>query len=527
MPMPVARTIPAFLDEFALKHADREALVGSGQRYTFAALRDRVRELARGLAAIGVRHGDKVAILMGNRPEWVLMDLAVLSLGAVMVGVNTWSSTRELEYVLAQSDTTVLVTANRFLKSDYLAQLEELRPWPEKLPSLRHVIVVGEGVRPDMMTFAEFVAAGATVPHDDVRARAAPVAPEDLAYLLYTSGSTAKPKGVMLLQRPLIENLHGIGERLGIEAGDRLWLVISLFWGLGCSNALFAALTHGACVVLQESFEPTEALRLMEAERCTVFYGTGNIVQALLDHPDFARRDLSALRKGATIGNPGHMRRIMRDFLPMACQIYGLTETYGNCAIGDWRDPDEVRATSIGRVLPGTRFRLVDPDTGAVLPGAGTGELRVKGHVTPGYYKDPERTAAAFDEHGWFMTGDLCHIDADGRLGFRARIKEMLKTGGINVSPAEVQDVLQRHPAVDQAHVVGLPDEARGEIVAAVVVLKRGAAAGETELLAHCRAEMAAYKVPRRLRIVEAVDLPLTVTGKLQKNRLHTFFADE
>ena len=186
----------------------------------------------------------------------------------------------------------------------------------------------------------------------------------------------------MLLHRPLVDNLHGIGERLGIDAGDRLWLVISLFWGLGCSNALFAAFTHGAAIVLQESFEPAEALRIMEAERCTVFYGTGNIVQALMEHPDFPTSDLSALRRGATIGTPDQMRRVIRDFLPLACQIFGLTETYGNCAVGEWRDHDEVRATSVGRVLPGSFFRVVDQESGVAMA-AGTGELRIKRHVTP------------------------------------------------------------------------------------------------------------------------------------------------
>ena len=523
MAMPAARTIPQLIDELAARFPDRDALIDGGRRFTFATMRDRVEDIARGLVALGVGRGDKVAILMGNRAEWVLTDLAILSLGAVMVGVNTWSTTRELDYVLNQSDTCVLVTGDRFLKSDYLAQLDELRPWSATLPQLRHVVVVGGGTRPDMIGFDAMVAAGAAVPREEVRTRAAAVLPEDLAYLLYTSGSTARPKGVMLLQRPLIENLYGIGARLGIDETDRLWLVISLFWGLGCSNALFAAFTHGACVVLQESFEPAAALRIMEAERCTVFYGTGNIVQALLEHPDFAARDLSALRKGATIGTPDQMRRVMRDLLPQACQIFGLTETYGNCAVGDWRDPDEVRATAVGRVLPGSAFRIVDVETGDVRE-SGTGELRVKGHVTPGYYKDPERTAEAFDAEGWFRTGDLSHIDEDGRLHFRTRLKEMLKTGGINVSPAEVQDVLLQHPAVEQAHVVGLPDEARGEIVAAVIVLKRGAPADEAGLAAHCREALAAYKVPRRFRIVESTELPLTVTGKLQRNRLHMLF---
>ncbi|MBS0638303.1 MAG: AMP-binding protein [Acetobacteraceae bacterium] len=524
MPMPTGRTIPAFLDEFAVKYPDRQALVDGDRSWTFRTLRDRVHELARGLIALGVRKGEKVAILMGNKAEWVLMDFAITAIGAVMVGVNTWSTARELEYVLSHSDTTVLIASDRFLKADYLALLDELRPWPETLPLLRHVIIVGAAARPDMMTFAAFEMAGAGVAPEAVRERAADVTPEDMAYILYTSGSTSRPKGVMILHRPLIENLYNIGERLGIDDTDRLWLAISLFWGLGCENALFAALTHGACVVLQESFDAAEALHIMEKERCSVLYATPNMVQALLDHPDFARRDINAMRKGATIGTPEQMLRVMRDLLPNACQIFGLTETYGNCAVTDWRDPDELRARTTGRVLPGTQFRIVDPETGAVLPPETTGELRVKGYVTPGYYKDPERTTEAFDADGFFRTGDYCQLDAGGNLLFRGRLKEMLKTGGINVAPMEVEEILQLHPAVEQAHVIGLPDPERDEIVAAVVVRHSGADVTEAELLMHCRHHMAAYKVPRRLVFAQHAQLPLTVTGKLQKNQLHTLF---
>jgi fatty-acyl-CoA synthase len=522
MGMPVGRTIPAFLDEFAAKFPDKQALVDGDRSFSFRTLSDRVQHLACSLLALGVKKGDKVAILMGNRAEWILMDFAVTTIGAVMVGVNTWSTTRELEYVLSHSDTTVLITVDRFLRSNFLAQLDELRPWSKTLPLLRHIIVVGDDSRPDMKSFAAFDAMGAGVSPDAIRAT--DVVPEDLAYILYTSGSTARPKGVMILHRGLIENLYNIGERLGFDQNDRLWLAISLFWGLGCENALFAALTHGSCVVLQEPFDAGEALRIMEKERCTALYATPNMIQALIEHPDFARRDIATMRKGATIGAPDQMLRVMRDLIPHACQIFGLTETYGNCAVGDWRDPDDLRARTTGRVMPGTEFRIVDPQTEAVLTNGLTGELRVKGYVTPGYYKDPERTADSFDADGFFRTGDYCQIDADGNLTFRGRLKEMLKTGGINVTPMEVEEILMLHPGVDQAHVIGLPDTERDEIVAAVVVRRPGAGVSEQELLAHCRKEMAVYKVPRRLIFVDTTDLPLTVTGKLQKNRLNTLF---
>jgi fatty-acyl-CoA synthase len=524
MDMPAARTIPALLDELAERYPEREAVVDRDRHFTFRALRDQAVELARDLIALGVQPTDKVAILMGNRAEWLLMDFAITMIGGILVAVNTWSTARELAYVLSHSDATVLVTVDRYLKADYLVMLDELRPWPAGMPLLRQVIVMGADSRPDMLQFDRFAGSGRAVSVEDVRARAAAVRPEDVAYILYTSGSTSRPKGVLIQHRGLIENMWGIGERLGLDADDRLWLAVSLFWGLGCENALFAMMTHGGCVVLQESFDASEALRLIEAERCSVLYGTPNMVQALMEHADAARYDLSTLRKGATIGTPEQMRRVMRNLLPGACQIYGLTETYGNCAVADVRGPREERATTCGRALPGNEIRIVDCETGTVLPAGSTGEIRVKGYVTIGYYKDPERTAASFDADGFFMTGDLGLIDADGNVSFRGRIKEMLKTGGINVAPAEIEDILQQHEAVEQAYVVGLPDPVRDEIVAAVVVLKLDATAEVADMLLHCRRQMAAYKVPRRLRIVSAAELPLTVTGKVQKNRLGKLF---
>jgi fatty-acyl-CoA synthase len=524
MEAPSAKTIPALLDELVLRYPDRDALVDGDRRFTYRELRDRAHDLARDLVALGVQPGDKVAILMGNRAEWLLMDFAIQLAGAVMVGINTWATARELEFLLGHSDSTVLITADRFLKSDFLGLLDELRPWSTRLPKLRHVIVVGTGTRPDTIPFAHFAGSGEAIPAAEIIARAAAVQPDDIAYILYTSGSTSRPKGVTLVHRGLIENMWGIGERLGLNDSDRLWLGISLFWGLGCENALFAALTHATCIVLQEYFEPSEALRLLEAERITTLYGTPNMVQALLEHPNFVRTNVTTVRKGATIGSPEQMRRVMHDLIPGACQIYGLTESYGNSAVGDHSQSATIRATTVGRPLPNTEIRLIDIETGTIVAPGAVGEIRIKGYVTPGYYNDPERTAAAFDENGFFITGDLGQFDEEGNLSFRGRIKEMLKTGGINVAPAEIEEILHLHPAVEQAHVFGLPDALRDEIVAAAIVLKPGSTADEAELLAHCRTHMAAYKIPRALRIVHSINLPLTVTGKLQKNRLSELF---
>jgi fatty-acyl-CoA synthase len=520
---PSSRTIPDLIDELAQRYPEREALVGGDKRYTYRQLRAEVRRLARALHDLGVRRGDKVAILMGNRTEWLIADFAITLLGGVMVGVNTWATARELEHILSHSDTRLLFCVARYLKYDYAAVLSELQP---KLPQLERIVCVGDSGRADWLSYDDVMSKGNSVEEKAIDAAQRAVRPEDMAYLLYTSGSTALPKGVQIQHYALIENMWQIGERQHVTEHDRLWLAVSLFWGLGCENALFNLLTHGGCVVLQEHFDAGEALALIERERCTVFYGTPNMAQALHEHPDRPRRDLSSLRGGATIGTPEQIMRVVELGAREICNIYGLTETYGNCNVADAADPLEKRIANVGRPLVGVDQRIVDPETGKVLPSGEVGEIRVKGYVTSGYYKDPERTAEAFDENGYFRTGDFGCLDADGYLHFRGRIKEMVKTGGINVAPIEVEEVLMSHPAVQAAFVTGVPDPVQDELLAAVIVRKNGAALSEREVSEYCRKVLAAYKVPRLIRFVAEEELPLTTTGKVQKNRLAaTFFS--
>src|SRR5262244_2779701 len=414
--MPTSRTIPSLLDELATRFPAREALVGCGQRYTYAALREEVRAFAKGLHALGVRKGEMVAILMGNKPEWVIADLAICSLGAIMVAVNTWVTTRELGYVLAHSDASTLIASDHFLRYDYFAMLDDLEPLAHSTPRLELIIHVGARAYPGSISFHEVSARGRTVPDTEIERAARAIDPKDVAYLLDTSGSTSTPKGVQLQHYALIENMWQIGERMHATEHDRLWLAVSLFWGLGCENALFNLLTHGGCVVLQERFDAGEALALIERERCTMFYGTPNMAQALHEHPDRTRRDLSSLRGGATIGTPEQIMRVVELGARDICNIYGLTETYGNCNVTDAAEPLAKRLTTVGRPLAGVDQRIVDPETERVLAAGQVGEIRVKGYVTIGYYKDPARTAESFDAHGYFRTGDLGWMDADGAL---------------------------------------------------------------------------------------------------------------
>lgn len=517
---PKARTIPNLIDELAERSPEREALVGGGQRFTYRQLRAEVRRLARALHALGVRRGDKVAILMGNRPEWLLADFAITLLGAVMVGVNTWATARELEHILGHSDTRFLVTVSRFLKHDYASVLGSLQP---KLPGLEKIVCVGGG---GLAEWTPYEALFANLSDESaIDAAQAAVEPADMAYLLYTSGSTSMPKGVQIQHYALIENMWQIGERQAVTEKDRLWLAVSLFWGLGCENALFNLLTHGGCIVLQEHFDAAEALRLIEAERCTILYATPNIVQALCEHPDRPGRDVASLRSGAIIGTPEQIQMAVDLGAREICNVYGLSETYGNCAVIDAAEPLATRLQSVGRPLPGFTVRICDIETGAPLPAGEVGEIRLKGPLFLAYYRDPEKTRESYDADGWFHTGDLGMLDADGRLYYRGRLKEMIKSGGINIAPVEVEESLLRYPGVHSAYVIGVPHPTLDEALAAVIVPEPGAQLTAEELKKHCQRELAAYKVPGTFHFTTVAQLPLTTTGKLQKMKLHALLA--
>jgi fatty-acyl-CoA synthase len=523
-------TIPAMLEALADLHGERDALVGGGARLTYLDLRQAVRQAAKGLVAMGIGHGDHVAILMDNRPEWVVSFLAMQQIGAVAVCLNTWATARELEYALGHADVKLLLAVRQFRRNDYRVVLDGMRPFERRLPALGGIVWFGADEKPpssgtgNERSWSALLAGGRGISDETLDRATRRVAGDDVALLLYTSGSTAQPKGILLQQRWWIRNAWNIGERQGVRETDRLWLAVSLFWSFGCANALPNLMTHAGCVVLQEHFDAAGALDLIEGERCTLMYGTPNMVQALKDEPSRAGRDLSRLRGGAMIGTPEQLMAAVELGAQGICNIYGLSETYGNCAVTDTRDPLSVRIRSVGKPLPGVELRICDAQDGHVLAADQAGEIRVKGPLFLRYFKEPEKTREAFDEAGFFRTGDLGSIDVDGRLYYRGRLKEMVKTGGINVAPIEVEEVLMRHPAVHSAYVVGLPDPTLDEVLAAVIVLRPGGSVTAGELEGFCKRELAAYKIPRWFRMTRESELPLTTTGKLQKLKLRDLF---
>jgi fatty-acyl-CoA synthase len=528
---PVSRTLGDLLDEMASLTPTAEAVVFRNERLDYAGLKGRVDGFARALLAVGVRHGDRVAVLVTNRTEWIVAAFAAAKIGAIVAAISTFSTPRELAWMLKHSGAVALVTLNSFRGRGFLDALRSLCPELDdsapaelgsaRLPALHSVVALDGPPSAGVFSLPEFLARGTSVDVATLAAARQAVAASDICYILYTSGSTAAPKGVTLAHGPLIANGFDIGERQHLRATDRLWLAVPLFWSFGSANALPAIMTHGGCIVLQESFEAGEALALIERERCSVYYGMGHMARALLEHEDHPRRRLGAMRTGLTIGPPEDIAMTIEALgAAELCNVYGSTETYGNCAVTDAKDPLPLRLHSQGQSLPGMTIRTVDLVTRRPLLAGQIGELAVRGYVTPGYFQAPELDAEAFDRDGYFLTGDLGSIEADGRVRFRGRLTEMIKTGGVNVAPLEVEQVLLQHPDTVQAHVVGLPDQSRGEIVAAVVELRAGAIPDTASILAFCRERLASYKVPVRLAIRSAAELPRTPTGKIHKPRL-------
>ncbi len=347
--------------------------------------------------------------------------------------------------------------------------------------------------------------------------------PDQPAFVLYTSGSTSHPKAVPLCHRDLVVNGFHIGERMGVTAADRVWFGSPLFWSFGCANALVNALSHGACFVLQEEFAPAAAAATMAAEQVTVAYLLPAMVDALAGSVAAEVAAIGSLRTGATIGRPEEVARAVEDLgIGGMCNVYGATETYGNCCVTDHRTPVDVRLTTQGPPLPGVEVRVVD-EAGAVLPPGEPGELQVRGRVTPGYLGDDAATAAAFTPDGWYRTGDRMLVREDGAVSFVSRTTDMIKTSGINVSPAEVESFLAGHPDVVEVTVLGAAHPTREQVVVAFVVARSGDLTA-ADLITWSRARVAGYKVPWVAAVVD--ELPRTGTGKLARRTLQQAAAD-
>ena len=518
------QTLAETLATVATAHPQDQALVISGRRLTYAELRDDVREIAMGLRALGINRGDHVAVCMGNSPEWMIFFYAAASIGAVTVPVNTRFKADEMLYCLKQADVKLLFVADRFLKIDFIAMLRGICPAVDKklpdpaLPLLHTVVVLGEDIPAGAISFAGLIAKGAAF---DER-RPPEVLPDDVLLMQFTSGTTSYPKGVMLSHDNMLRNAAYIAARFHLKAKDRYYSARPWYHVAGTTLSMLAALTTGACLYSSPHFDAGEALVTMWSEECTHTSGNDTMFLMMLNHPEFAKYPLK-LRHGWVSCGPEVSRKVV-DLMGMKglVQAYGLSEASPNVCMSRYDDDLEKRINGWAHILDDVEVRLVDPETNAVQPAGKTGEIQVRGwSVMKGYYKMPEQTAKAITADGWLHTGDLGIMDEGGRLRFITRIKDVFRVGGENVAPAEVEDILHKHPKIKQAQVIGVPDPRLVEVPAAYVILREGETATPEELMAWSKERLANFRVPRYLKIVEDFEkIGMTGSSKVQKNKL-------
>ncbi len=510
-------TIGGMLDRQAARFGAREALVFPelGVRWTYAELRDRVDRLARGLIGLGIEAGERVAVLSPNSPDWLLLDYALAKIGAVLVTVNTGYRQHELAYLLRQGRVAALFAAAAYRGADYLAIARAAQE--TGLPELRHIVEIG-GAAFDALRRGE------AVDPSVLAARQAAVRPRDVVQIQYTSGTTGAPKGVMLTHHGTLNNAKLMGDRAGFDETSRLLAVMPLFHTAGCVCNALGMLAQGGAFVGMTAFDAPAALALIGSERITVINAVPTIYLRLLAEPGVAEgvyRAASTLRTAFTGGTtiPPSMLVAMRDAFgaePMV--IMGMTEASPLITQTRPEDGFERNSTSAGVPLPFTAIKIVGGD-GAPVPLGAAGELCIQGYgVTPGYFDMPERTAEAIDPEGWLHSGDLATLEADGTLRIVGRTKDMVIRGGENLYPAEIENLLMLHPAVEQAQVVGVPDPEFGEEAFAFVVLRPEASITAADLREYSRASFSRHKVPRYIELV--AEFPQTASGKVKKFEL-------
>ena len=533
-------TIGACLRRIAREQGEKEAMVAVHQekRLSYLQLDAEVDAVAKGLLALGVETGDRVAVWSPNYWEWVVVQYATARIGVVLVTINPAYRPQELAFVLKDSRTRVLFLAEAYKGSDYLAMMRQVCPRIEdaagrahravasaEFPHLRQAVVLGYGSYGGKFNFAEFKEEGAGVSDSELAAREAALGCDDDINIQYTSGTTGLPKGVTLTHHNILNNAYLVARTLGVTAEDRVCVPLPFYHCFGMVLTNLLAMCMGATLVLSSAtFDAEATLTAVSEEQCTVLHGVPTMFIAELEHPRFAEFDLSSLRTGIMAGAPcpvDLMRAVIERMNMTDMQIgYGLTEASPLCTLTSSLDSVERRVTTIGRVLPHQEVKIVDPATGRTLPRGSQGELCVRGyHVMVRYDNRPEATAEAIDEKRWLHTGDLAMMDEQGYVSITGRLKDVVIRGGENLYPREIEEFIHGLPMVSDVYVVGVPDRKMGEEVLAFVKLREGHAAPTTEeFRALCRGHIAHYKIPRYWLVVD--EFPMTVTGKVQKFKL-------
>ncbi|MGP3984284.1 FadD3 family acyl-CoA ligase [Streptomyces sp. KR80] len=530
-------TIPELVRMAAERYRDREAVVDGRTRITYGELGERVERAAAACLAYGVEPGDRVAVWAPNTLDWIVSALGAVTAGGVLVPVNTRFKGAEAAYVLERTRAKLLFVTGTFLGTSYVASLRRAAgtdsPGTEgglddrPLPGLRHlrdVVVLSEDAPADFHTWKDFLAAGDAVPASAVRARADSIQPSAPSDITFTSGTTGHPKGVVITHAQTLRVYAVWSDLAGLEEGDRYLIVNPFFHTFGYKAGIIACLMRGATMIPQPVFNVDTALANIAAEHISVLPGPPTLHQSILDHPLRAQHDLSALRlvvTGAAVV-PLELVERLRSELRIATVLtaYGLTEASGTVTMCRRGDPPEVVSGTSGRAIPDTEVKVVDP-AGDELPPGRPGEVLVRGyHVMSGYFEEPQETKKAITPDGWLRTGDVGVMDAEGNLRITDRIKDMFVVGGFNAYPAEIEQLMARHPEVAEVAVVGVPDPRLGEVGKAFAVRRAGATLTADDLIAWSRREMANYKVPREVEFV--AELPRNASGKVLKTQLRS-----
>ena len=530
----INKTIGEVLDDLAKNQTDDWAVRYTDRPYkrTWKELNDEAELIARGLMSLGIRKGDHVAIWATNTPEWILTLFASAKIGAVLVTVNTNFKIFELEYLLRQSDTKLLVMMGGFKNNDYVATVNELLPElrntsgdieSDSLPFLKRIVFAGNETPAGMLNFEDLKVLGNDFPVEIFEENKKTLSPHDVVNMQYTSGTTGFPKGVMLTHYNILNNGKTIGDGMKFTKDDRLCITVPFFHCFGLVLAMMACITHGTTMVPVERYSPVPVMNAISVEKCTAVHGVPTMFIAMLEHAQFPQFDFSSLRTGIMAGSPCPIEVMKKVIDKMNMReiviVFGQTEASPGCTMTTTSDSLEKRVNTVGRAFPGVECKIIDPDTGETLPSDKAGEFCARGYnIMKGYYKMPEATAQAIDKDGWLHSGDLCTVDSEGYYKVVGRIKDMIIRGGENIYPKEIEECLYTNDKISDVQVIGVPSEAYGEEVMACVILKEGETMTEEEVKDFVAARMAKHKVPKYVRFVTS--FPTNAAGKIQKFKM-------